>query len=184
MIVVLGGTFDPPHNGHLALARAALERFDPDELVVLVAARPGHRDCSADAETRFELAKAAFAELPRTRVELDDHGYTVESVRGGRFGDAVFVVGGDEGAAFPSWKDPEGVLEWVRLAVGTRSGYAPPDLARYGDRVVSFELQSPPISSSEIRERLRSGGSVDGLVPPSVARLIEARGLYRDGNPG
>jgi nicotinate-nucleotide adenylyltransferase len=151
---------------------------------VLVAARPGHRGVIADAQSRFELAKAAFRDLPRTRVELDDHPYTVDAVRGGRFGDAVFVVGGDEGAAFSTWKDPAGILEWVRLGIGTRSGYAPPDLARYGDRVVSFELDSPPISSSEVRERVARGASVDELVPAAVAQLLADRGLYRDGSPG
>ena len=67
-------------------------------------------------------------------------------MRGGRFGDALFVVGADEGAAFPTWKEPDEVLRWVRLAVGTRSGYPPPDLERYGDRVVPFELDSPDVS--------------------------------------
>ena len=89
----------------------------------------------------------------------------------------------DEGAAFPSWKEPDRILELVRLAVGTRNGYRPPDLARYGDRIVSFELPSPPVSSTELRERLEAGEPVDELVPAPVARLIEAEGLYRQ-EPG
>jgi len=101
-------------------------------------------------------------------------------VRGGRFGDAVFVVGADEGAAFPLWKEPDEILRWVRLAVGTRSGYPPPDLERYGDRVISFELASPPISSSVVRDRIERGKPVDDLVPSDVALLIEERGLYRN----
>ncbi len=179
MKAILGGVFDPPHEGHVALARAALERFDPDELVVLVAASPGHRPAMADAESRLRLAEAAFAELPRTRVVLDESAYTVDAVRGGRFGDALFVVGADEGAAFASWKDPDGVLEWVRLAVGTRSTYDAPDLARYGDRVVHFELVSPEISSTDVRRRAAGGEPLDGLVPPTVAAEIRRSGLYR-----
>lgn len=177
MTGILGGTFDPPHNGHVALARGALAELPIDRLLVLVAARPGHRDVFAAAEDRVALAQVAFAELPAD-VVLDDNPFTADAVRGGRFGDALFVVGADEGAAFPNWKAPDEVLRWVRLAVGTRSGYPPPDLERYGDRVVSFELASPEISSSDVRERLARGEGIDDLVPPGVAREIEERGLY------
>jgi nicotinic acid mononucleotide adenylyltransferase len=147
-------------------------------VVVLVTARPGHRRVVADAGSRQRLAQAAFGGLA-AEVVLDDHPFTADAVRGGRFGDALFVVGADEGAAFPTWKDPEDVLRWVRLAVGTRSGYPPPDLARYGDRVVSFELDSPDVSSSEVREQVERGEPIDGLVPAPVAEAIARLGLYR-----
>jgi len=175
---ILGGIFDPPHNGHVALARAALERLPIDRLVVLVAAEPGHRATVADAASRLRLAEDAFAGLP-AEVLLDDSAFTVDAVRGGRFGDALFLVGADEGAAFPSWKEPEEVLRWVRLAVGTRSGYPLPDLDRYGDRVVSFELDSPNVSSTEVRERVGRGEPIDHLVPAAVAASIAELGLYR-----
>lgn len=185
MIGILGGTFDPPHNGHVALAEAALRELGLDEVVFLLVENPGHRRCAEDADTRERLARAAFAGIPRTRIERDDHPYTVDAVRGGRFGDAVFIVGADEGAAFPTWKDPQDVLRWVRLAVGSRSGHPPPDLERYGDRVLSFRFPSPPISSSDVRRRIAAGEPADGLVPPRVAELIDELGLYRaDGGPG
>lgn len=126
----------------------------------------------------MELARAAFAGLP-AEVVLDPHPFTADAVRGGRFGEAMFIVGADEGAAFPTWKDPEEVLRWVRLAVGTRSGYPPADLARYGDRIVSFELDSPDVSSSEVRDRLERGEPVDDLVPAAVADAIKGLGAYR-----
>ena len=178
MTGILGGTFDPPQNGHLALARAALEQLPVDRLLVLVAEHPGHREVVADAESRVRLAEAAFAELP-AEVVLDPNAFTVDAVRDGRFGDAIFIVGADEGVAFPTWKEPDEVLRHVRLAVGTRSGFAPPDLARYGDRVLSFELASPPVSSTEVRERIAQGEPLDGLVPPAVAHAIEEHALYR-----
>jgi len=174
----LGGIFDPPQVGHVALARAARQELPIDRLVVLVAANPGHREVVADADTRLRLARLAFEGIA-DEIVLDPHAFTVDAVRGGRFGDAVFVVGADEGAAFPTWKDPEVVLRWVRLAVGTRSGYPPPDLARYGDRVLAFKVPSPPVSSTEIRERLARGEPVDGLVPPAVAAALDETGLYR-----
>jgi nicotinate-nucleotide adenylyltransferase len=174
---ILGGTFDPPQVGHVALGRAALAELPIGRLLVLVAAAPGHREVVAPADERLQLARLAFDFADE--VALDEHAFTVDAVRDGRFGEAVFVVGADEGAAFPGWKEPDEVLRHVRLAVGTRSGYPPPDLERYGDRVLSFELDSPPVSSSEVRERVARGEPLDGLVPPAVARAIEGHRLYR-----
>ena len=149
-----------------------------DRLVVLVAANPGHRAVVAEAEIRLELARLALDAIA-DEIVLDPHAFTVEAVRDGRFGDAIFVVGADEGAAFPTWKEPGRILELARLAVGTRSGYPPPDLARYGDRVVSFQLPSPPVSSTDVRARLEAGETIADLVPSAVAELIERERLYR-----
>ena len=144
---------------------------------MLVAAAPGHRSVVAPAQTRLQLAHAAFPFADE--VVLDDHAFTVDAVSDGRFGEAIFVVGADEGAAFPTWKEPDQVLRHVRLAVGTRSGYPPPDLERYGDRVLSFQLASPPASSSEVRSRIAHGEPIDDLVPSAVAAAIDQLGLYR-----
>ncbi len=177
MIGILGGTFDPPHNGHVALAKGALEQLPIDRLVVLVAEHPGHRGVVANPETRLRLARAAFPELD---VQLDPNPFTVDAVRNERFGaDALFVVGADQAAEFSRWREPEEVLKSVRLAVGTRAGYPLPDLSPYGDRIVPFDLASPEVSSSEVRERIAAGETIDDLVPPAVARLIEELGLYR-----
>jgi nicotinate-nucleotide adenylyltransferase len=73
------------------------------------------------------------------------------------------------------------VLRWVKLAVGSRSGYPPPNLEAYGDRVLAFQLASPPLSSSEVRRRIAAGQPVAELVPAPVAALIEERGLYGTG---
>jgi nicotinate-nucleotide adenylyltransferase len=147
-----------------------------DRLVVLVAEQPGHRNVVADAETRLRLAKAAF---PDAEVQLDPHAFTVDSVRDGRFGDAAFVVGADQGALFEKWKEPKEILQHVRLAIGTRFGFPDQDLGRYGDRVIPFQFESPPISSSDIRARVARGEPIDDLVPAAVASLIEQEGLYR-----
>ena len=167
MIGLLGGRFDPPHNGHVALARAALEQLPIERLVVLVAERPGHDGAVASAEDRLQMASAAFKGLGE--VVLDPHPYTADAVRGGRFGDAYFIVGADQAAAFPTWKEPDEILRWVQLAVGTRSGY---------EGAVTFDLDSPDISGTEVRERVARGEPIDDLVPPLVARMIEERGLY------
>lgn len=179
MIGILGGTFDPPHNGHVALAEGALRELGIDELLVTVVTDPGHRGTIEDADTRLRLAAAAFEGMPRTRVVREEHPYTVDALAAGNHGDALFVVGADEGAAFPAWKEPERILQLARLAVGTRSGYPPPDLAGYGDRIVAFELPSPPVSSTDVRARLEAGETISDLVPRAVAELIERESLYR-----
>jgi nicotinate-nucleotide adenylyltransferase len=178
---LLGGTFNPPHNGHVALARAAEERFG-DEVVVLVAARPGHKEVQLDGETRFELARAAF---PGHEVELDPYERTVDMLAAGRWSDPLFVIGADEFCEFLTWKDPEGVVARARLAVATRPGYPRERLQTVLDRlsrperVELFEIEPLPISSEDIRERVAHGQAIDGLVPPAVAELIRSRGLYR-----
>jgi len=179
---LLGGTFNPPHNGHLALARTAEERFG-DEVVVLVAARPGHKEVALDADTRLELARAAF---PDHEVELDPHERTVDMLETGRWRDPLFLIGADEFSDFMSWKDPEGVIARARLGVATRPGYprerVETVLERLSrpERIELFEIEPLPISSEHIRDRLARGESIDGLVPEAVAELIQARGLYRD----
>ena len=144
---------------------------------MLVAAAPGHREVVADAATRLQLAQAAFSGLGE--VVLDPNGFTVDAVGDGRFGDAIFIVGADEGVAFPGWKEPEAVLRAVKLAVGTRSGYPPADLERYGDRVIPFQLASPQVSSSEVRKRVARGEPIGELVPEAVEREISRLRLYR-----
>jgi nicotinate-nucleotide adenylyltransferase len=182
MIGLLGGTFNPPHNGHVALARAAEERLGLDDLVVLVAERPGHKRVGLDAESRLRLARAAF---PGRRVELDERERTVDMLRYRRFDDAVFLIGADEFCDFLDWKDPNGVLELAPVAVGARPGYPRERLDRvlerleHPERVSFFELEPVPIASREVRDRVARGEPIADLVPPAVAAEIERRGHYR-----
>jgi nicotinate-nucleotide adenylyltransferase len=181
---LLGGTFNPPHNGHVSLARAAEAHFELDELVIVVALRPGHKEVELDAETRFRLAQAAF---PDYEVEQDTHERTVDMLETGRWRDPLFLIGADEFCDFLTWKDPEGVLARARLGVATRPGY-PRDrldavLERLSrpERVEFFEIEPMPISSREIRDLVARGEPIAHLVPPAVAGLIESLGLYRAG---
>jgi nicotinate-nucleotide adenylyltransferase len=180
-IALLGGTFNPPHNAHVLLADTAKKHFGIDDLRVLVAAQPPHKDVDVDADTRVALAKAAF---PDDTVVRDDHPYSIDAVSG--FGDdAIFIVGADQLASFLTWERPDDLLDRVRLGVATRPGYPREVLddvlaqLRRPERVELFAMQPLPISSSEIRGHVALGEPIDGLVPEPVAREIQRRGLYR-----
>jgi nicotinate-nucleotide adenylyltransferase len=161
----------------VALALAALEQLPIEKLIVLVEERPGHRDVVADADARLRMARAAFEGLGPVEVVPDPNPFTVDTVRGGRFGDALFVVGADQGGAFDTWKDPDEVLRWVKLAVGTRAGHPQPKFPD-DERFRFFTLDSPPVSSSDVRERVAAGEPIGDLVPAGVAQVIEQEGLY------
>jgi nicotinate-nucleotide adenylyltransferase len=184
---ILGGAFDPPHVGHVELARAAREHYALDELLVLVVADPGHKGTSASAADRLQLARLAFANVPDARVELDRHARTVDSLEERKPEDAILLLGGDELAAFERWKDPERVLELVPLGVAMRPGVSESELrearARLPapDRISFFAMTPTSVSSNDIRARVARGKPIDGLVPPDVADAIERLGLYREG---
>jgi nicotinate-nucleotide adenylyltransferase len=193
---LLGGTFDPPHNGHVALARAALQELRLERLVVMVAGRPPHKGARTDGETRYRLAGAAFGQLPDVelpRDELDRPGraYTVDTVEEleRRFDDVVLVMGGDMFASFPSWREPERILDHARLAVAARAGTSSGNFDAVlrqldrPDRVAFFEMAAVDISASEVRRRVAAGERYDEFVPPAVARLIEELGLYKNQQP-
>jgi nicotinate-nucleotide adenylyltransferase len=173
---ILGGRFDPPHVGHLALARAAVEHFGLDELHVTVVVDAGHKRSEAPAGHRLAMARLTFAGLDAT-VELEHHRFTVDALEVRGYDDPVFLIGADELAAFPTWKEPERVLELARLGVAGRPGWEP---GRDSDRIEVFELEPHAISSTQIRERAGRGERLDGLVVPAVAAYIAEHGLYRE----
>jgi nicotinate-nucleotide adenylyltransferase len=182
VIGIFGGAFDPPHLGHVALLSAARDALDLDETIVVVAADPGHKIVGTPAGERLGLTRAAF---PGQRVELDGHARTVDLLRDHpEWEGAWFLLGADEFADLPGWKEPEEVLRLVRLAVATRPGYPRERLEAVlaeldaTGRVVFFDIEPLPIASRELRARLDRGEDVHELVPTAVWELIERDGLY------
>jgi nicotinate-nucleotide adenylyltransferase len=183
VVGLFGAAFNPPHNGHVALAAAAQEQFGLERLVILVTANPAHKHVAEDVETRLELARAAFPghELEREESTSD---VTVREAEA-RYGDVIFLIGADQFVDFPGWHDPEAVLEHARLGVAMRPGYRREQLEEAlsrvsrPERVLFFDLPPWPLASRDLRARVGRGESLEGLTPPDVARLIEARGLYR-----
>jgi nicotinate-nucleotide adenylyltransferase len=183
MTGLFGSSFDPPHNGHLALVEAAQDALALERLVILVAAQPRYKSVETPLEDRFALARAAF---PSCDVEVEVS-TTDETVREAakRYGDVIFLIGADQFRDFPTWHDPEVVLEHGRLGVGTRPGVPREELDAVlerldrPERVLFFEIPVLPIASRELRAKVAAGEPVRGLVPAAVAGEIETRGLYR-----
>ena len=194
-IGILGGTFDPPHAGHVAAGRAAVEGLGLDRLLLVVANDPwqksGERTVSP-AEDRFALTEALAADIPRaqaSRLEIDRGGpsYSVETVEellgGAAAGDdspspeLFLVVGADLVADLESWQRPEDLKRLVTLAVVSRP-HSPVPTVPDGWRVVRVDGPAVDVSSSELRQRLAVGGSVEGVVPPGVIRCIRRRDMY------
>jgi nicotinate-nucleotide adenylyltransferase len=179
---LFGGAFDPPHLGHVGLAAAAKRHFGLPQLTILVAEHPGHKETFLPAETRLELAKAAF---PDDDVRLDPYPRTLDLLRAESFDDPLFIIGADQFSDFLSWKDPDAVLERARLAVATRPGYPRERLDAVleeldqPERVVFFDIEPNPAASREIRALAEAGAPLGGLVPDAVEKLIQERGLYR-----
>ena len=181
MTGLFGGAFDPPHVGHVAVADAAKAQFALPSLTVLVSAAPGHKGVQSPAETRLELARAAF---PEDDVRLDPYARTIDLLRAESFDDPIFLIGADQFCDFLSWKKPDEVLERTRIAVATRPGFPRERLEtvlrRLGrpERVVFFEIEPNTAASRDIRGLAAAGRPLDALVPPAVAALIEGRRLY------
>lgn len=177
MVGLFGGAFDPPHRGHVELARRANTELGLDKIVVLVSADPGHKHVDTPAEVRLRLARAAF---PDDDVLLDEHARTVETLRAHpEWSDPVFLIGADQFGDFLSWQEPDEVLRLTRLAVATRPGFPRERLERVlaelaqPERVLFFEIEPTSVASSGLRERF-----VATDVPSAVADIIRSERLY------
>jgi nicotinate-nucleotide adenylyltransferase len=181
---VLGGVFDPPHNGHVELARAAMGQLGLERLLVTVVADPGHKDVVAPADARLELVRLAFEDLAGFEIELDPHPRTVDSLEERRLDDPVLILGADEFVSFPDWKSSGRVLELARLAVAKRPGVPDERMRETHERLSApgrtsyFDLSPVPVSSTLVRERVARGEPIDDLVPPKVAEAVARLGLY------
>jgi nicotinate-nucleotide adenylyltransferase len=182
VIGLYGGSFDPPHRGHVELARRAKQDLGLGKLVVLVSANPGHKNVETPAADRLRLARAAF---PDDEVILDDHARTVDTLRAHpEWSDPIFLIGADQFRDFLSWLEPDEVLRRTRLGVAARPGFPREELQsvlehlEQPQRVLFFEIDPVPVASSDLRARFARGEDVGDDVPSAVREMIRADGLY------
>jgi nicotinate-nucleotide adenylyltransferase len=199
---ILGGTFNPPHLGHLAVARGALEQLGFDRVVLMPANMPAHKHAEEDPGpehrlrmTRLLVHGARALSVCPLEIERGGLSYTVDTLDAIHASDPdaalTFIVGADTASTLGAWREPAKLLELADLAVAARPGSARDDVleivAGVGKdiaggsptRKVRFlEMPMIDISSSEARRRAASGRPIEDLVGPEVARYIAGHGLY------
>jgi len=185
-IGILGGSFDPVHLGHLALAEAARDQLALDRVLLVVAAGQPLKPSGpvAPAEDRYAMLRLAVR--GRERLEASDMefqrpapSYTVDTLREIRReappgAEVVLLLGADALADLPRWRESAAIRTLAKVAACTRPGFPPPSGAD-----LALEIDTPDISSTDVRRRVASGEGIGTLVPEDVAVYITERGLYR-----
>ena len=204
-IGILGGTFDPFHAGHLALARAARDALGLERILVVPAAVPPHKlnQAISPAADRLAMVEAGITGEPGlevSRIELDRVGpsYTIDTVAelaaaeraAGREPDIAVILSAESFVGLASWHEPERLLDLARIVVAPRAGHPAPDPATveriaFGrpDRVIVIDGPLVDVSASSIRRLAAEGRPLGDLVPPGVAKYIESHRLYRQPEP-
>jgi nicotinate-nucleotide adenylyltransferase len=191
-IGVLGGTFDPPHVGHLIVASEVRDSLELDRLLLIPSAAPPHKRgrVHAAAEVRLEMVRAAIAGNPCFEVDdlelrREGESYSVDTLRElrARYADAelFFVIGVDQLREFESWREPDEVTRLATLVAVSREGVDAQEVtggaAAFPVRPVS--VTRIDLSATDVRKRVREGRSIRYLVPDAVIEVIEREGLYR-----
>ena len=193
---VLGGTFNPPHLGHMVCAQEAHAQLDLDRVVFVPVAVPPHKELREEpgAQRRLALCRAAVEGDGRfavSGIDVDRGGpsYTVDTLTALHAqhpeSDLTFIAGGDMARSLSTWHEPERVLALAAFAVAERESVGRADIlealsdVRGAGRLCFFDMPRVDVSSSMIRRRVAEGRPVRYLVPDAVADAIEEQGLYR-----
>ena len=191
---VLGGTFDPVHNGHLAIAQLVRRELDLTEVLLVPAPRPWMKDGKVDARAQdrlamIDLAIAGHPGLRSSRVDIDRPGptYSIDTIRDlkrqlGSDADIHFIVGADTLKEMVDWRDDDRIFEECTVVAVARPGHPHPEQlpAEHPGRSALF-VGGPlvDVSASDVRRRVRRGEPIGEMVPSEVALFIRERGLYR-----
>jgi len=194
---VFGGTFDPIHSGHLVAAASVQSALELDYLIFVPTGESWHKSPgplapAADRLAMVDLAIRDHEGFTTSSVDIDRIGptYTVDTLTDLRSQwqhdqpDAeaawFFVTGADALMDVPNWRDPQGILALAHLVGVSRPGHPAPPRELLDGRYTLVEVATPDVASSQIRELVRAGSSIEGLVPTSVASYIAEHGLYRE----
>ncbi len=190
-IGILGGAFDPPHNAHVAMAEAAIEQFQLDQLLVIPTGNAWHkpRDLSSGSH-RLAMARLAFSTVSQARVddiELRRAGpsYTIDTLKmlGEQFPGAQFFlfIGEDQGKALATWQKIGEIAQRAIICVAERqtSELSEPVAASHDIPTQPLKLPNLPHSATQVRARVAQGQPIDALVSPTVALYIQSHHLYQ-----
>ncbi len=184
---LLGGTFDPPHVGHLVAAECARVELDLDEVRLLVAGDPWMKSTVSTAEDRVALVRAAVDDHPGLAVddrEIRRGGptYTAETLEELRVEEPdvewYFLVGQDAARSIPDWERGGDVLELARFVVLTRPGHEHDDAPARIRELEHLMVPALAVSSTDLRRRYREGAATRFQVPPAVDGLVRELGCY------
>jgi len=189
---LLGGTFNPPHVGHLVCASEACDELELDRVELLVAGVPPHKEVDQDPGPAHRLAMCRLAVAGDERLAVNDvelgrsgPSFTVDTLRAlDGSDDLTLIVGGDMARSLPEWREPGEVLRLAALGVVEREGIGRDEIAqRLGEfpsaRIRYFEMPRIDVSSTAIRRRIGARRSVRYLLPEPVSAYIEREGLYQ-----
>jgi nicotinate-nucleotide adenylyltransferase len=195
---LLGGTFNPPHIGHLVCAQEAWSQLGLDRVVLIPVHEPPHKDAVGDPGVAHRVAMCEAAvggdrrlQVSRAEADVPGRSYTVDTLN--RLHEALpenqltFIVGGDMAASLPEWREPQAILELCRLGIAARDGVGREqilerldrELPGAADRIAFFDMPRIDVSSTLVRRRVAECRPVRYLVPDAVATYIEREGLYR-----
>jgi len=194
-IGVMGGTFDPIHNGHLVAASEVGHVFALDEVIFVPTGQPWQKSARSvsPAEDRYLMTVIATASNPRfsvSRVDIDRPGetFTIDTLRDLRAqrpsAEFFFITGADALARMISWRDTEELFELAHFVGCTRPGHRLSGHGLPDERVSLIEIPALAISSTECRDRVQAGEPIWYLVPDGIVQYISKRGLYADGDGG
>ncbi len=185
---ILGGTFDPPHIGHLSIADIAYRRLGLEKVALIPAGVPWHRSGApvASAGHRLDMVRAAAGLDVADYMEVDDREvlrpgptYTIDTLLERGDPNPCLIVGADAALGIPAWHRAEEVMELARIAVAPRCGTEKEEVdAALGGRAEWLDMPPLPFSGSEIRAQALRGENIESLVPVPVWHYIAMNGLY------
>jgi len=191
-IGIFGGTFNPPHYGHLIVAEFIREEVGLDKIIFIPCSIPPHKQNNeyliqiASPEHRFEMVKLAitgnkFFEVSDIEINRGGVSYTIDTVNYfvSNFPEEKFylLIGADQFAEFHTWRKPDEIVQKVNLIVFNRPGFVIPQ-TEFSKFATFITIPNIEISASTIRKRIRHGKSIKYLVPPAVEEYILANKLY------
>ena len=187
-IGLLGGTFDPVHNGHLALAQKAFDALQLEKIIFIPAFIPPHKEPQSitSASYRLYMLRLALEEYPfcaisDIEIKKQKKVFTIDTLRelGKQYADDTrlfFIVGSDFVHEYHTWKDPDTLTGLATFVIAPRPGFS---VTTVPDGMQILEGNFPPLSSTDIRAKLQNGEDIGGLVPARVAAYIQQHSLYQ-----